>query len=45
MSVRPGHGGRFLTAEEKANRPKITAQLLLRVAGYLKPYWARLRAI
>lgn len=45
MSVRPGHGGRFLTAEEKANRPKITAQLLLRVAGYLKPYWARLMVV
>ncbi|MGI6440808.1 MAG: ABC transporter ATP-binding protein [Peptoniphilaceae bacterium] len=45
MSVRPGHGGRFLTAEEKANRPKITAQLLLRVAGYLKPYWARLLVV
>ncbi len=45
MSVRPGHGGRFLTAEEKANRPKITAQLLFRVAGYLKPYWARLLVV
>ena len=29
----------FLTEEEKANRPKVTKQLLLRIFSYLKPYW------
>ncbi len=29
----------FLTEEEKANAPKVTKELLLRIAGYLKPYW------
>ncbi len=28
-----------LTEEEKANRPKVTKELLLRILGYLKPYW------
>ena len=28
-----------LTEEEKANKPKVTKELLLRIAGYLKPYW------
>ena len=28
-----------LTAEEKANRPKVSAALLRRIGGYLKPYW------
>ena len=28
-----------LTEEEKANKPKVTKALLLRIAGYLKPYW------
>lgn len=27
-----------LTDEEKANKPKVTKELLLRIAGYLKPY-------
>ena len=29
----------FLTEEEKASAPKVTKELLLRIAGYLKPYW------
>ncbi len=29
----------FLTDEEKANMPKVTKDLLLRILGYLKPYW------
>ncbi|MBQ3339974.1 MAG: hypothetical protein IJG82_10355, partial [Atopobiaceae bacterium] len=39
-----GHGGgyaarSFLTEEEKANAPKVTKELLIRILGYLKPYW------
>ena len=29
----------FLSEEEKANAPKVTKELLLRIFGYLKPYW------
>ena len=29
----------FMTEEERANRPKVTAALLKRVFSYLKPYW------
>ncbi len=29
----------FLTDEEKANMPKITKELLVRILSYLKPYW------
>ena len=29
----------FLTEEEKANMPKVTKELLLRILSYLKPYW------
>ena len=29
----------FLTDEEKANMPKVTKELLLRILSYLKPYW------
>lgn len=29
----------FLTEEEKANKPKVTKELLLRILSYLKPYW------
>ncbi len=39
--MRPGRplGPRgFLTEEEKRNKPKVTAALLKRIAGYLKPY-------
>lgn len=46
MSVRPGGpGGRvakFLTEEEKNNRPKVTKELLMRIGGYLAPYWKQL---
>ena len=30
-----------LTEEEKANRPKVTKELLLRISSYLKPYWVQ----
>ncbi|MDD3193077.1 MAG: ABC transporter ATP-binding protein [Oscillospiraceae bacterium] len=37
------HGpNRFLTDEEKKNRPKITGKLLKRVFSYLLPYWPKL---
>lgn len=46
MSVRTGGpGGRvikFLTEEEKKNRPKVTKKLLIRIGGYLAPYWKQL---
>ena len=29
----------FLTDEEKQHMPKITKELLLRIAAYLTPYW------
>ena len=44
----PGPGGPrgimrgYMTEEEKANRPKVTRSLLLRIFGYLKPYWKQL---
>ncbi len=28
-----------LTEEEKANKPKVTKQLILRILSYMKPYW------
>ena len=34
-----GPGGQYLTDEEKANMPKVTKGLLLRILSYLKPYW------
>ena len=34
-----GPGARFLTDEEKANAPKLTKDLLVRILSYLKPYW------
>ncbi|MBO5564522.1 MAG: ABC transporter ATP-binding protein [Lachnospiraceae bacterium] len=37
-----GRGGKFLTEEEKQNRPKITKELLARVFSYLKPYGPQL---
>ena len=37
----PGRAG-FLTEEEKANKPKVTKALLLRIFSYLKPYWKQL---
>ena len=44
MGMGMGHGGGLgprghLTEEEKRNAPKITKGLLVRIAGYLKPYW------
>lgn len=47
MEIKPpggmGRGSRgFLSEEEKANRPKVTAALLKRIAAYLKPYWKQL---
>ena len=41
----PGHGhlGRgYLTEEEKAHKPKVTKELLIRIFSYLKPYWKQL---
>lgn len=32
----------FLTEEEKAARPKVTAAFLKRIASYLLPYWKQL---
>ncbi len=41
-----GSGGhmrnRFLTEEEKKNRPKVTPELLKRIFSYLMPYWKQL---
>ncbi|MCL1802720.1 MAG: ABC transporter ATP-binding protein/permease [Eubacteriaceae bacterium] len=34
----PKGAKRFLTQEEKENRPKVTKGLLLRIASYMKPY-------
>lgn len=33
---------RFLTEEEKKNRPQITKALLKRIFSYLLPYWPKL---
>ena len=45
----PGPGGfrgqQFLTEEEKANAPKVTPELLKRIASYLKPYWPQFLAV
>lgn len=48
MSVGHGPGrrvGKFLTAEEKENRPAITSQLLFRIGRWLKPYWKQLLVV
>lgn len=37
-----GRGGRYLTEEEKASRPRVTKGLLLRIGGHLGPYWKQL---
>ena len=45
----PGPGGNlgprgargFLTEEEKANMPKVTKELIIRILSYLKPYWVQ----
>lgn len=41
-----GRGARgFLSDEEKANRPKVSRELLLRIGGYLRPYWKQLSLV
>ena len=44
MPVRMMHGpgGRFLTEEENASRPKVTKELLARIGTHLVPYWKQL---
>ena len=44
MPVRMMHGpgGRFLTEEENASRPKVTKELLARIWAHLAPYWKQL---
>ncbi|MBQ7587319.1 MAG: ABC transporter ATP-binding protein [Lachnospiraceae bacterium] len=37
-----GPGGHYMTDEELARAPKITAELVKRVFSYLKPYWKQL---
>ncbi len=37
-----GPGGHYMTDEELARAPKITAELIKRVFSYLKPYWKQL---
>ena len=46
----PARGGAMgprghLTEEEKASRPKVTRALLVRILGYLKPYWLQFLAV
>ena len=49
MAQGGGPGGRFsrgfMTDEEKANQPKVTKALLVRVFSYLKPYSRRLALV
>lgn len=44
-----GRGGRhrqgFLSEEEKKNRPKISKELIARIASYLAPYWKQMLLI
>ncbi|MBO4352843.1 MAG: GNAT family N-acetyltransferase [Eggerthellaceae bacterium] len=40
-----GPGGKFLTDEEKANMPKLTKGLLVRILSYLKPYGLQFAAV
>ena len=40
-----GRGGRFLSEEEKANRPKVTGALLKRVFSYILPYRKQLALV
>ena len=37
--------GAFLTEEELANRPRVTASLLRRISGWLTPYWKQMLLI
>ena len=41
-AVGHGHGGHYMTEEEKAQQPKITKDLVKRVFSYLTPYWKQL---
>lgn len=41
MGMRNG----FLTEEEKANRPKVTGELLKQIFSWLKPYWKQLLVV
>lgn len=38
MASRPPGPRRFLTAEERENKPEVTKELLVRIVRYLKPY-------
>ena len=38
MSQKGMRGNRYLTDEEMANKPKVTKELLMRIASYLLPY-------
>ena len=38
MSNRGMKGNRYLTEEEKNNKPKVTKELLMRIGSYLVPY-------
>lgn len=40
-----GPGGRYLTEEEKANRPQVTWPLLKRIFSYLTPYWKQMAVV
>ena len=40
-----GPGGQYLTDEEKANMPKLTKGLLVRILSYLKPYGLQFAAV
>jgi len=40
-----GPGGRYLTDEEKANKPQITSALLKRVFSYIAPYWKQMAVV
>lgn len=40
-----GRGGRYLTEEEKANKPQVTWPLLKRIFSYLKPYWKQMAVV
>ena len=42
---RGGPGAQFLTDEEKANMPKLTKGLLVRILSYLKPYGLQFAAV
>ena len=44
MGFGPHSGRQPLTAEEKANQPKVTKELLVRVMSWLTPYKLQLAA-